>query len=237
MARDGIEGLGLATSQVERGSLHLQVYRKLCEVISTGELQPGAEITLNSLAELVGTSAMPVRDAVRRLIGERALELRPGRRFGVPRLSADQYREILRIRLLLEAEAARVAAERIADDELVEIKRVQQELVNSDRAGGTRRELWTLNRQFHFGVYEAARLPQLCSMIAGLWLQMGPLFNHLAVDIGTRRAAGYHEMVLSGLERRDGEAAAEAMRNDLLSAAEQILEQLSESGGVAQRIA
>jgi len=217
------------TGRLERDALHHQVYRRLSHLIMTGEFRPGAEVTLRSLADAVGTSEMPVRDAVRRLIAERGLEFRPGRRFGVPTLSAERYREILHVRLLLEQDAARLAAERITPAEFDALAALQADLVGADAAGGSRRRLWTINRRFHFTIYEAARTTLLASFIEMLWLQIGPLFNHLPVDLGQRDAAGHHARILDALHRHDGAAAAAAVGEDLTSAGTLILAALTRS--------
>jgi DNA-binding GntR family transcriptional regulator len=216
----------LSDPALPRDALHHQVYKRLATIIMTGGLEPGAVVTLRSLADAVGTSEMPVRDAVRRLIAERALEFRPGRRFGVPTLSAAQYREILHVRMLLEEEAAKLAAERISAAELGVLKAIQAELLDAGKGGHDRRTLWSINRRFHFTIYAAARSTLLASMIETLWLQIGPLFNHLSVDMGQRDAAGHHARILQAIEHRDGPRAGEAVRADLESAATLILAEL-----------
>src|ERR1700756_2443283 len=111
MARDSSNAeIAAAISAVGRQTLNDRVYRELKKSIMSGAFKPGSELKLRSVAEALGTSLMPVRDAMRRLMAERALEMRPSRTIAIPVLSADQFLEIRAIRLLLEGEAVTRAA-------------------------------------------------------------------------------------------------------------------------------
>jgi DNA-binding GntR family transcriptional regulator len=225
MSHPEVDG-DLLANRIDRDALHLQVYRQLSQAITSGGYRPGAEVTLRSLADAMGTSEMPVRDAVRRLIAERALEMRPGRRLAVPVLSATQFQEILRLRVLLESEAAEAACRLATKALIAQLRAIHSELVTAGEAGESRRKLWSINRRFHFAVYVASQMPLLVSFIETLWLQIGPLFNHLSVDLGRKRATNYHAAVLAALDAKDAKAAAAAIRADLSSAGELILEEL-----------
>src|SRR3974390_1071109 len=106
-----VEDIGASLGALERETLNDRVYRELKNSIMAGAFKPGSELTLRSVAEALGTSFMPVRDAMRRLVAERALEMRPSRTIAIPVLSADEFLELRRIRLLLEGEAVALAAE------------------------------------------------------------------------------------------------------------------------------
>jgi len=111
MARESSNAeIAAAISAVGRETLNDRVYRELKKSIMSGAFKPGSELKLRSVAEALGTSLMPVRDAMRRLVAERALEMRPSRTIAIPVPSADQFLEIRAIRLLLEGEAVTRAA-------------------------------------------------------------------------------------------------------------------------------
>ena len=82
-----VEDLGSSIGPIERETLNDRVYRELKNSIMAGAFKPGAELTLRSVAEALGTSFMPVRDAMRRLVTERGLEMRPSRTIAIPILS------------------------------------------------------------------------------------------------------------------------------------------------------
>ena len=87
-----------AIAPVERETLNDRVYRELKNSIMAGSFKPGSELTLRSVADALGTSLMPVRDAMRRLVSERALEVLPSRKIALPVLTVDKFLELRRIR-------------------------------------------------------------------------------------------------------------------------------------------
>ena len=79
-----VEDLGSSIGPIERETLNDRVYRELKNSIMAGAFKPGSELTLRSVAEALGTSFMPVRDAMRRLVTERGLEIQPSRTIAIP---------------------------------------------------------------------------------------------------------------------------------------------------------
>src|SRR3954467_11455408 len=96
----------------ERDTLQLRVYRALANGLKTGMFKPGEAVTLRTLATRLGTSAMPVREAVGRLIAERALVLLPNRSVIVPHMSRARFVELSETRQALEGIAAEAACTR-----------------------------------------------------------------------------------------------------------------------------
>src|ERR1700739_2073168 len=88
------------------GPVSQQVYRTLRGLLTTGGFQPGETVSLRNLAKRLGTSAMPVREAVNRLIAEQALQMLPNRQVIVPRMTRRKFFELTRVRQLLEGMAA-----------------------------------------------------------------------------------------------------------------------------------
>lgn len=217
--------LGTAVAPIERDTLNDRVYRELRNAIMGGRFKPGAVLTLRSMSEALGTSMMPVRDAMRRLVSERALEVRPTRKIALPVLTVEQFLELRRIRMLLEGEAVALAAERISPRELANCKALMKKFDGLDL--DTPRQFWTLNHQLHFAVYEAADSPQLLAIIEMLWLQIGPLLTRIAVTRAVRDAADPHALLIDALERRDATAARAALESDLTQSTERVLEELT----------
>jgi GntR family transcriptional regulator, colanic acid and biofilm gene transcriptional regulator len=87
-----------------------RAYRELRAALMAGEFLPATTLTLRALADRLGTSIMPIREAVSRLAAEHALELRPNRAIRVPELSRLEIDHLWQIRLLIESEAAALAA-------------------------------------------------------------------------------------------------------------------------------
>ncbi len=210
---------------LERETLNDRVYHELKNSIMEGRFKPGATLTLRTVSDALGTSMMPVRDAMRRLVSERALEVRSNRKIAVPVLSVEQFLELRRIRMLLEGEAAALAAERITPRQLAACKALLKKLDSLDEESP--RQFWTLNHKLHFAVYAAADSPLLLSIIEMLWLQIGPLLTRIAVTRAVKDAADPHALLISALQRRDSVAARAALERDLTQSTGRVLEELT----------
>ncbi|MEE8172587.1 MAG: GntR family transcriptional regulator, partial [Alphaproteobacteria bacterium] len=163
----------------------------------------------------LGTSAMPVREAVRRLVAERALDLGPNRSARVPIVTSAKYAEICEVRIALEGLAAEKAALLIADAELDRL----DELCAEVTAAAERHDApsyFAHNQEMHFSVYRAARSPLLLDIIEGIWLRIGPTLNYLFHDIRfAGRAAATNAPIVDALRSRKGSAAREAVAHDI----------------------
>ncbi len=213
---------------VDSGTLGARVYRGLRDFLMAGQLQPGQKLTLRELAAALGVSPMPVREAVRRLASEGALETLPNRRIRVPVMTKTRFRELLRIRLALEGLATEEAARRIRSADIDRIESLNEAFtleMSHRQTDGVR--LFRINKDLHFILYEAAGMPVLHTAIEGLWVQIGPLL-HLSLRLransrGRNPAPDWHKRLVRGLRRRDASAARRALEGDLTSAADQIL--------------
>jgi DNA-binding GntR family transcriptional regulator len=220
-----VEDLSSSIGPIERETLNDRVYRELKNSIMTGAFKPGAELTLRTVAEALGTSFMPVRDAMRRLVTERGLEVRPSRTIAIPVLTVEEFLELRHVRLLLEGEAVALAAEKISARQLANVKMIHKKLesLNHERSG----QFWTLNLKLHFAIYEVGASPLLLSMIEPLWLQLGPLLARVPVSRALKDSADPHQLLVRALEHHDPFAARAALSADLTEATEQILKELA----------
>lgn len=205
-----------------RGNLHDEIHAALRQALLVGDFAPGQVVSIRALAERFGTSLIPVRDAMKRLVAERALAMLPNRTFGVPRMTRSRFQELLQVRLSLEAMLAQRAAERISARAIREVERVNEEMQAAVPANAVRRYLMA-NQRFHFLVYGAAEAHATFPIVESLWLQVGPFLSGVFTQAGTRHAHDNHTQVLKALRRRDPLAAAEAVRSDLAEAADVIL--------------
>lgn len=206
------------------GSLHDRIYVAMRQALIVGDLVPGQVVSIRTLAEKFGTSLIPVRDALKRLVAERALETLPNRTFCVPRMTRDRFQELLQVRLSLETMLAQRAAERIQPKGIRELEKVNEEMQGAVSADEVRRYL-AANQRFHFTLYAAADSSAIFPIVESLWLQVGPFLNGVFTNAGTRSARDNHTQVLKALRRRDAVAAGEAIRHDLADAADVILAQ------------
>ena len=139
-----------------------RVTGELRELLIAGRLAPGEKLSLRRVAEALGVSMMPVREAVSRLAADKALEVLPGRAVRVPVLTLAQFRELTRIRLVVEGFAVEEAARIVTPVQIDAIERHEAAFREAakadppDTAGAV-----AANRHLHFVLYEAAGMPSL----------------------------------------------------------------------------
>jgi DNA-binding GntR family transcriptional regulator len=136
--------------------------------IVSGELRPGEQIRQDALAERLGTSRVPLREALKILEGEGQVTYHPHRGYFVAELSSADLTEVYRIRELLEDEAVSTAIPLLTETDVAELTSAMEAIEvaasRGDIAGMTR-----ANRQFHFLLIERASMPRLARLIRQLW--------------------------------------------------------------------
>src|SRR5262249_34295655 len=93
------EPVGLAIRRADRATLQEHAYAKLRQAIMVGKLEPGRQFSIRGLAEALGTSHIPVREALMRLAAERAITVLPNGSVAVPAMSRERFEDIRRTRL------------------------------------------------------------------------------------------------------------------------------------------
>lgn len=190
-------------------------YRRLLDEIRAGVLQPGARLRETDLAERLGLSRTPVREAIRQLEMDGLVVHLPRQGATVRSLDYSEIVELYEMRAVLEGTAARLAARAALDLELRELLALNAELAAAP-AGPQAQDL---NRQFHRTLLDTARNRFLLKAISAMqktMLILGP--TTLADPARAEAAVGEHAAVLAALQARDGEAAERAMRGHIEAA-------------------
>ena len=201
-------------------TLGAQVLAQLRTQLITGMLAPGDKVSLRTLALQLGVSMQPVRDAVARLVAERALEVTPKRSVQVPLMSLPQFRELTTIRLGIEGFAAERAAIHHGGAEAAAMRRFEATFRReSERRRPDVDAAIVANANLHFALYRAAGMPALVAIIEGLWLRIGPVLN-LDLRDGENRlvsgvAARCHAALLAAVMNGDARAARAALLEDI----------------------
>ncbi|WP_406857724.1 GntR family transcriptional regulator [Alsobacter sp. KACC 23698] len=213
---------------LERQTLGERAYAQLCDLLVSGRLAPGEKVSLRSAASALGVSMMPVREAVSRLVADRALEVTPNRSVRVPVMSVAQFRDLAGVRIAIEGHAAAEAARLRTDGDLLQIGAVEAAFRRQSTLPDPDAGLSVgLNKDFHFAVYAAAASPLLVEIIRGLWLKAGPVLNlDLRASPERLREGGavrFHADALAAIRRRDGDAARAAIAADITGAADFII--------------
>lgn len=211
-----------------RETLGANVLFQIKELLLTGQLMPGEQLSLRTTAEALGTSVMPVREAVAQLVADQALEVTPNRSVRVPNMTADQFYEITQIRLQVEGYAVERAAAHATPALIGELRLLNDKLAHEMTApGDDKGSLVLVNKALHFSIYQAAHMPMLVRMIENLWLRIGPVLNYdlrAGSDRSKKRTAvRHHARMIEALERQDARAARKALHQDIDSAFRHIL--------------
>lgn len=202
---------------VSKENLSAQLYQQLRSGLMEGLYSPGERLTIAGIAEQFGTSITPVREAIFRLVSERALEMRAATSINVPHLDVAKLREIQLIRIELEGAAAARAAEVITEQEISELVSLQVSFLQAARSNPRKASL--LNRDFHFALLKIAKLPVLESVVENMWVLMGPFLRLFHDRIPKRDMSDNehrHFEIIEALKNKNSKAARKAMQQDIL---------------------
>jgi DNA-binding GntR family transcriptional regulator len=212
--RGTILGAGPEIRDPERDTMRVRVYRTLARALMAGVFKPGEAVSLRTLAQQLGTSAMPVRESVSRLIAERALVLLPNRSVIVPHMPRSRYIELNEARQMLEGTVTEAACGLVTPALLNKLSEIN-EAMKASIGQGDLREALSHNMVFHFTLYRAGAKSVILPLIEMLWLQAGP---SLAVSLSTpgmRWTARHHHALLAALRIGDALAARRAIVADI----------------------
>ena len=146
-----------------------KAYAKIRSFLLGGEVQPGAQLTEEQLADIAGVSRTPVREAMRRLEGEMLLVRSKSKRIFVADWSRDDIDEMFTLRQMLEGHAASRAAHRLTPEEIDRLEEVNQELHEAVECSPPDIvRFLDANRLFHEIITEAAHSPRLGQVLAML---------------------------------------------------------------------
>ncbi|MDP9087533.1 MAG: GntR family transcriptional regulator [Pseudomonadota bacterium] len=225
-------GLG----RIERETVQERVYAILRDKLMRGGFAPGQKLKIAELANALGTSAMPVRDALNRLAAERAVESLPNRGVRVPALSKDSLEDLRETRFAVEGLAVERAAFNMSGETLATLRRLidAQSATDAKRVSEGSAEQ---NRAFHFAIYRQSKSTVLLPIIESLWLQCGPYLRIASEMFDGREGRGtdFHVAIVDALARGDSRAARFALQSDIGRAFDLVIEHTiwHRRGGVA----
>lgn len=193
---------------------HEVIYRRIRDMILFGDLSPGQPVTLHGLMAQLGVSTTPVREAIRRLTAEGALEFRGNRRVGVPMLDAARLAELEFARLAIEPRLAEMAAEHIQPEDVAELEAIDDAVDSAIRTGDAQ-DYMRQNHRFHFTLYRWSGAQILLPVAETLWLRYGPQSRVICGRFGTGRMTDRHEEAIAALTASDTAAVGRAIAADI----------------------
>jgi DNA-binding GntR family transcriptional regulator len=171
------------------------------------------------VAEELGVSPMPVREALRQLVAERALEMFDNRRIAVPAMSSTRFTELCLARSLLEPELAALALPRTTKADIDAMVALDAAIDRALAQGDTEAYM-RQNYAFHFRLYRTAGSAVLLPLVESLWLQVGPFLRMVVGRLGTSCVVDRHQAAVRALRDRDEAGLRDAIRADILDGQE-----------------
>ncbi|WP_193143142.1 MULTISPECIES: GntR family transcriptional regulator [unclassified Meridianimarinicoccus] len=190
------------------------VYERLRYAIMVGAFPPGTNLTMRGLAEAMGLSPTPIREAVRRLSSEHAIEVLQNRRMTVPEMTLGRFEELLALRVALEVHAAERSLPYVSNIIIENMESIDLEM----DAALTRNDLdrlTILNQDFHRALYMTNPHQVSMPVIESVWLQMGPFQRQVIENVKDYYKVDRHKEILDALRARDVAALVIATESDI----------------------
>lgn len=206
-----------------------QVYAAIEHAIFTGELPAGSRLRVRNLAEMVGTSVMPVRDAIRRLEEVGLAERTPHKGAVVREFSVQELIDIYQVRTILEVEGARLGADKVTPQD---VARMESALSEMEAAVAERRvsDALDADEELLRTLYRASGNPVLVAMIETLWRQCRQykvIGATVAIDNNDNSLWEPQPEILAAARAGDVAAAVEATERSLVSAQRRLEDRLN----------
>lgn len=201
--------------KAQRLSLTVQVESRLKSALTLGMLKPGARLVTKEIAQQLGTSITPVREALLRLVAFGALDVTPAQAFLVPSLSECRYQEIVTIRMSMEGMAVQKAAREINKAGLLRLSQLRDAFIHAKQEGVE--AALKANRDFYFQLFHYAGMPTLMELIEQLWVRIGPGFNYFYSRFDELANMSHHyDLLIEGLAEKDGARAVATLHKSIM---------------------
>lgn len=212
----GKYGAAAKTPKPERRHVRSEVQRHMYRGLMVGAFLPGQVMSLRKLAEGMGTSPMPVREVLSRLVASKALEETSNGSVQVPRLSREKLADLFAVRERVEGMAAALAAKHVTPELIESLGAINDKLCTAI----DKRDILAClsqNEQFHMTLYRAAESEVLMSLIESLWLRFGPTMYMSLLIPSMPWDAHAHRAILTALKAGDSVATERAITDDIRS--------------------
>jgi DNA-binding GntR family transcriptional regulator len=190
------------------------VYATLRSAVMDGHILPGRALTIRELASLLNVSPMPIREALRQLAAENALDIRENRRIMVPHMTPAKFTELYEARIAIESHAAARALPYIDTERLQALKQLDQR-IDKAQANGNLIQTNQLNQAFHRLIYTANPHQITLPLIESLWLQLGPFMRLANSKLDDQYQVDRHVEAMNAIANHDAFALQVAIAADI----------------------
>lgn len=205
-----------------------EIAKQVRELIITGEMRGHERVRTEHLAERLGVSATPVREALMSLAGEGMVAFDPGRGFSVVPLTRRDVLDVYDMQAYVAGELAARATERLSDEELVRLEKAQAALVEAIEVGDSE-AIERHDFTFHQLINHSAGSPKLTWMLS-LTLHYVPFSGHGDIPGWPLVARDSHVPILRALRGRTASTARDFMCAHIRQAGDLLVQALGERG-------
>ncbi len=218
--------MSLEVGTARPGTIAQHAVEGLRRALTSGELAPGDKVRQEEIADALGISLSPVREALAVLEQEGQVTYRPRRGYFVTELDMDDLREIYELRALLEARAARRALPLLEEDALERVAIAARDCARAVDDGDVAAEL-EANRRFHFGLLESPDQSHTLRVIRLLW-DSTETYRAMYYNAPEARheAIAAHDRIMDAARAHDADrltAELDAHRDEALTRLERVL--------------
>jgi DNA-binding GntR family transcriptional regulator len=218
----------LNTSFKERRSLGQDVFEYLKNVIIDQTIAPGSRLVESKIADMLGISRTPLREALHKLEREDWIEKNPSGGFQVVTLTKDDIEQTFGIRSVLEAYAARLAAENHTAKDLIPLEKKIKEFKHCLEQKDESDQLQKINTEFHDLLYSLSKSQKLIKMINQLRAQISR-FRQIILKQKefAHKSNEDHVKMLEAIKNRDGDAVEQLVREHIIKGKNAVLSQIN----------
>jgi len=202
--------------EIDRLSLSEKVYYYIKDLILSGQLKGGERIPEETVARKFGVSRTPIREALKRLEVYGLVILKPRSYAEIISISHQEAEEIAQVRASLESLAVRLLADRLTEEDMLQLQRISEECYSAfegnDRARGFEKD-----SEFHLEISRRSGNAYLYNLFEKLDSKVQLLRLELKLPIEDLKGfVKHHSVILDALNKRDGKLAAKLMEEHIL---------------------
>lgn len=218
-------------NSLKRNKLGDEVFDVILNLIISGEISPGFDLSINKLSEELDVSSTPVREALNKLVNQRLLKKVPYKGYKIRRFSEKDIKHIYEHRAAIESYACKLAAERMDEknrEELQDMLDRMDELLNNEQ----KVEYVKLHKKFHSKIINASENREIITSYKKITNLKDLIVSSITgfTIIRAENSINEHQEIIDGISEGDSLIAFKKMNDNIINAAEFIQENMEEIG-------
>lgn len=192
-----------------------QTYQHLRYALMVGSIEPGESLTIRGLASVLDVSPTPVREALRRLSAEGALQVLDNRRVVCPKMNLNRFDELIKLRIVMECHAAESVLPYVNEVQIDELERLDNQM-DMKISKNDHESIVVHNLKFHSMLYKLNPNQVVMPMIESIWLQLGPYSRAASSELDKHYLVDHHKGAIEALRKRSASDLKKAIEADVM---------------------